>query len=124
MKLGIISCVGVLLLSSAAMADLRIDLNGGEAALSQCGGTIEATARGSSANVNLVLRDVKNCSNFVISETGKQYKLPVSRGNRSGSFSISAGKLQSGWNKLRLTVRSNSGKTRDDVSVWVQVARP
>jgi hypothetical protein len=123
MKLGIVSCVGVLFLSSIAMADVRLDLNGGARALDECGGTIEATAQGSSPNVNLVLRNVKKCSNFIISATGKEYKVPGPDGNRGGSFSISAGKLQHGWNQLRLTVRSNSGKTRDDVTIWVQVAR-
>ena len=123
MKLPILSCMGVLFLSSVAMADMRIDLNGGEAALAECGGTIEATAQGTSPNVNLVLRNVKKCSNFIMSETRKEYKVPGADGNRSGSFSVSAGKMRNGWNKLRLTVRSNSGKTRDDVSIWVHVAR-
>ena len=59
----------------------------------------------------------------VVEATGKQYKLQGPDGDRNGSFSISAGRLHNGWNKVRLTVRSNSGKTRDDVSIWVQVAR-
>jgi hypothetical protein len=123
MKLGKLSFLGVLLISSVAMADVRLDLNGGERSLDTCGGTIEATAQGTSPNVNLVLRNVKNCSNFIIEQTGKQHKVPGPDGNRGGSFSISAGKLQTGSNKLRLTVRSNSGKTRDAVSIWVNVAR-
>ena len=117
-------CLGVLSLSSIAMADVRIDLNGGATALAQCGGTIEATAQGSSPNVNLVLRNVKKCSNFIITtETGKEFKLPGPDGNRGGSFSVSAGRLQNGWNQLKLTVRSNSGATRDDAAIWIQVAR-
>lgn len=123
MKLGILSCVGALLVSSAAMADVRLDLNGGQRSLGECGGTIEATAGGTSANVNLVVRNVKKCSNFVLATTGKQYKLQGPDGDRNGSFSIAAGRLHDGWNKVKLTVRSNSGKTRDDVSIWVQVAR-
>ena len=123
MKLGKLLCVGVLAISSVAMADVRVDLNGGERPLDACGGTIEATAQGTSPNVNLVLRNVKSCSNFIIETSGKEYKVPGPDGNRSGSFSISAGKLQNGWNKLKLTVRSNSGKTRDAVSIWVNVAR-
>jgi hypothetical protein len=123
MKLGILSCVGVLFLSSVAMADVRVDLNGGETKLDACGGTIEATAQGGSPNVNLVLRNVKSCSNFVIKNTKRQYKVPGADGDRAGSFSISAGKLQNGWNKVRLTLRSNSGKTADDIAIWIQVAR-
>ncbi|HUS29827.1 MAG TPA: hypothetical protein VMZ53_15085 [Kofleriaceae bacterium] len=123
MKLGILSCVAVLSLSSIAMADVRVDLNAGATTLSECGGTIEATARGSSPNVNLVLKNVEKCSNFVLQNTKKVYKVPGADGDRAGSFSISAGKLHNGWNQVKLTVRSNSGKTRDDISIWVQVAR-
>ena len=123
MKLGILSCVGVLFLSSIAMADVRVDLNGGAVTLGECGGTIEATARGASPNVNLVLRNVKKCSNFIMQTNKKVYKVPGSEGDRGGSFSISAGKLQQGWNQVHLTLRSNSGKTSDFISIWVQVAR-
>jgi len=122
-NLGKLSALGVLLLSSVAMADIRLDLNGGERQLDQCGGTIEATAGGTSANVNLVVRNVKKCSNFILTSTGKEYKMAGPDGDRGGSFSINAGKLQTGWNKVKLTVRSNSGKTRDDVAIWVHVAR-
>ncbi|HTL31567.1 MAG TPA: hypothetical protein VL326_00505 [Kofleriaceae bacterium] len=123
MKLGILSCVGVLFLSSVAMAETRVDLNGGQTSLGDCGGTIEATAQGGSPNVNLVLRNVSHCSNFVMKTTKKTYKVPGADGDRNGSFSISAGKLQNGWNKVRLTLRSNSGKTHDDIAIWVQVAK-
>ena len=123
MKLANLSFLGVLLLSSVAMADVRLDLNGGERSLGQCGGTIEATVGGTSDQVHLTVRNVQKCSNFVMRETGKEYKIDGADGNRNGSFSIAAGKLRTGWNKVKLTVRSNSGKTRDDVAIWIQVAR-
>ena len=124
MKLGMLSCLVLLSLSSVAMADMRIDLNGGERRLDECGGTIEATVstnHHAPDQVNLVLRNVEKCSNFVLKATHKQYKLAGNEGERGGSFSISAGKMQRGWNKLKLTVRSNSGKSKDDVSIWVNV---
>jgi len=69
MKLAKFSCLALMLMSSVAMADVRLDLNGGQRSLGECGGSIEATAGGTSDQVNLVLRGVKSCSNFGIGTT-------------------------------------------------------
>jgi hypothetical protein len=112
-------------LSASALADIRVDLNGPARFLNECGGTIQATTSdlgpSRSDNINLVLRNVKKCSNFIIQNTNAEYKIPGPDGDRIGSFSINAGNLTLGWNQVKLTVRSNSGATKDAVAIWVNI---
>lgn len=115
----------LLMISSSAFADIRVDLNGSAQSLRECGGTIQAksTAQGAgqSDQVNLILRGVEQCSNFIIDTTSQEYKLQDQGGKRGGAYTISAGRLSFGWNQIALTVRSNSGKHYDRVSIWVNV---
>ncbi|MFL5814451.1 MAG: hypothetical protein ACJ763_12810 [Bdellovibrionia bacterium] len=130
-KFGMMLMSAALMLSSMSAMAMRIDFNGGEYRLPECGGTIEAKGgeleaflSGSQANqMNLIIRGSRECSNFIIENTDHEYKLEEGRNGRGGSYSITADKLHMGWNQVNLTVRSNSGKHSDDVSIWVNVVR-
>lgn len=131
-KFGMMMMSAALMLSSmSAMAGMRIDFNGGEYRLPECGGTIEAKGgvleaflEGSQANqVNIIVHGSRECSNFVLETTGKEYKLNDERRGRGGSYTITAEKLHMGWNQINLTVRSNSGAHSDEISIWVNVVR-
>ncbi len=130
-KLNVLVLFALLMSSFSAMA-MRIDMNGGEVSLPSCGGTIEAkggifqaAAHGSDSNqINLIVRDSEYCSNFIIETTGKVYKFEGRPGTYHGSYSITADKLDMGWNQIDLIVRSNNEGPfahRDRVSVWVNV---
>ena len=113
-----------LLVGASAFADsIRIDLGRGEYSLPECRGTIEATksADGRSDQLNLILRSVKECSNFTIETTGKEYKLNDQGNGRGGSYTIPVREFHMGWNQVRLLVASNSGKHKDDIAIWVNV---
>lgn len=130
-KFGMLLMSAALMLSSvSAMASsMRIDFNGGEYSLPECGGTIEAKGgvlqafvNGSQANqVNLIVHGSRNCSNFILETSGRVFKLNPEREGRGGSYTITAEKLQPGWNQINLTVRSNTGIHDDHVSIWVNV---
>ena len=124
-KLGILFSTLLLIAIPALASDLRLDLNGGLRNLSECGGTIEATSTnagyGESGSIHLTVRNVVNCSNFILETTGQEYKIPGPNGDRTGSFTLSTGHLDYGWNQVRLTVRSNSGAHSDSVAIWVNV---
>lgn len=129
-KFGFMLMSAALMFSSASAMAMRIDFNGGEYSLPECGGTIEAKGgelgaflEGSQANqVNLIVHGSRNCSNFILETSGREYKLQHERDNsRGGSYSITAEKLNPGWNQINLTVRSDSGAHNDQVSIWVKV---
>lgn len=130
-KFGLMLMSAALMFSSASAMAMRIDFNGGEYRLPECGGTIEAKGgeleaffEGSQANqVNLIVHGSRECSNFILETTGKEYKLQEERLGRGGSYSITTDKLHMGWNQINLTVRSNSGKHSDEISIWVNVVR-
>jgi len=108
-----------------AADSLRVDLNNGQAALPQCRGTVEAkggiAAGGESDQVNLIIRGSENCSNFTLENTDKSYKLQQQGSGRGGSYSITAGKLNPGWNQIKFIMNSDSGAHGDEVAVWVDV---
>lgn len=128
-KFGMMLMSAALMLSSASAMAMRIDFNGGEYRLPECGGTIEAKGgilqafvNGSQANqVNLIVHGSRNCSNFILETSGREYKLEREHVGRGGSYTITAEKLNPGWNQINLTVRSNSGAHDDQVSIWVNV---
>jgi hypothetical protein len=130
-KFGMMLMSAALMFSSMSAMAMRIDFNGGEYRLPECGGTIEAKGgeleaflEGSQANqINLIVRGSRECSNFILETTGKEYKLEEGRNGRGGSYSLTADKLHMGWNQVNLTVRSNSGKHSDEISIWVNVVR-
>lgn len=124
LKKSVLAVVALLASTSAFAANVQIQLDGRAMYLPECGGTIEANKSSASAGgdqMNLVLRNVKNCSNFILHETGREYKIPGPDGDRTGSYTITASRLDMGLNYVRMTVRSNSGATRDDVSIVVRV---
>ncbi|MCO5142862.1 MAG: hypothetical protein M9962_07220 [Oligoflexia bacterium] len=126
-KLSLITLALSLWLSANAFADSFIQINSDrEYSLRECGGTIEATISESNYEtdqINFVLRNVRNCSNVVVSDLNKSYKIPGQDGNRTGSYSIPASKLPSGINYVSVVVRSNSGAHLDKVSIPVRVVR-
>jgi hypothetical protein len=136
-KFGLMLVSAALMFSSMSAMAMRIDFNGGEYRLPECGGTIEAKGgeleaffEGSQANqVNVIIRGSRECSNFIIENTDREYKLEEGRNGRGGSYTITADKLHMGWNQINLTVRSNSAARSayrghsDEISIWVNVVR-
>lgn len=105
----------------AAFATSVINLDiGRERALPECGGSVEANISRDGNQVNLVLRNVRDCSNFIIEKTGREYKIPGQNGDRTGSFTIHESDIDFGRSVLVFTVRSNSGAHADQVRVPVQ----
>lgn|GEM_PF-6043428 len=124
LKKSLFAIIALIASVNAFAGNIQIELNGGEKFLHDCGGTIESTKSGAfrgGDQLNLVLRNVKMCSNFVLHETGKVYKLNGPDGDRGGSYTITAANLDLGWNTVRMTVRSNSGAHQDDVALRVKV---
>jgi len=79
--------------------------------LPECGGSAEL--RKVNGQVNLVLNDVKFCSNVYIPETGLRAKLDESYDRtRSGSFTLPK---TVGYNTVQVIVSSNSQKTQDTI---------
>lgn len=89
--------------------------------LGACGGTVEMKISGGQAN--LIFRDVKNCSNFDILDANgdeteyKAHKIGTQE-SRNGSFTIPRSLYETGMNSVRVVVKSNSGKTRQEVLVY------
>jgi hypothetical protein len=121
----VVSSLLLIAAPSFAADSLRVDLNNGQASLPQCGGTVEAkggiAAGGEADQVNLIIRGAENCSNFTLENTDKSYKLQQQGSGRGGSYSITAGKLNPGWNQIRFVMNSDSGAHGDQVAVWVDV---
>ena len=105
--------------SAFAESQMTLGLNSGNQYLEECGGTIAASAtdNGDRTQVNLVLRSVKNCSNFIILKDGREYKLQGQNGDRGGSFTLPQDAIDFGMNRVRLVVQSDSGKHKDQVTV-------
>lgn len=87
--------------------------------LSSCGGTVELNTYG--AQVNIVFRNVRNCSKFDILST---QGYPISYGmkslggydrNRSGSFTLPRSVIDYGRNGVMVQMRSNSGAHADNI---------
>jgi hypothetical protein len=89
--------------------------------LPTCGGTVEVNTMGN--QVNLVFRDVENCSNFdILSNDGRSISYPNQKlggrdGARAGSFTLPKRVVDFGHNGVRVELRSNSRKTNDIVYV-------
>lgn len=85
--------------------------------LSNCGGSASINVSG--GQVNLVFRNVAQCSNFdILSSNGQGVNYPNQKiagpnGNRSGSFTLPPSLYQYGINGVQVIVKSNSGKTAD-----------
>ena len=89
--------------------------------LPSCGGTVELDV--TYGNVNLIFRNVENCSNFDILSSGgdsvdyPNKKLQEQGRGRGGSFTLPRRVLDFGLNGVQVVVKSNSGKTNDYVFV-------
>ncbi len=90
-----------------------------------CGGTIQTTVTGSSYNrqLNLVFRDVVNCSNFdILKSNGDRVNYPNKKlggldRSRSGSFTLPQNVIDFGWNSVTVVLKSNSGQTSETIRV-------
>lgn len=118
-RLGLL--VAFLSLSVASFAD-HLTMDVGEiASLPECGGTLEVTNRG--GQVNLVFRDVSQCSNFDILAANfddvnyRSRKLQGSNQDRYGSFTLPMKIQDYGFNTIEVVVKSNSGKHQDRIKV-------
>lgn len=124
MKLTLMSLFAIF--AVAAQAE-QITLSIGQTkSLGSCGGTIEATesAQGSGEQVNLVFRQVKDCSNFDIlkanGETLNNYsskKLQEQGSSRGGSYTIPKKLIADGMNYIKVNLKSNSGAHSDTITV-------
>jgi hypothetical protein len=88
--------------------------------LPNCGG--EATFKVENGQANLKLSRIQNCSNFdIVGNDGVslQYdnKKIGQEGNRSGSFTLPRRFIDLGVNGVKVIVRSNSGKTKDELKL-------
>lgn len=95
----------------------RVELKTRSFSLDECGGTLEANLS-SSEQVSVVLRNVKQCSNFTISANGevREYKLQGNNGNRGGSYTIPKSMID--WDKtgdILIDINSNSDLHHDSV---------
>lgn len=123
-KTVVLSAIVAAFLAIPAMAGQLFMQLGDSEFLPDCGGTIQVkkSGNGNGEQVNLIFRDVKQCSNFDITsstyqtETYKRKKIGT-EGNRSGSFTIPKRFIDGGVNSISIVVRSNSGKTQDNVEV-------
>lgn len=123
MKKTFLSLALVLAVGSVAQA-ARFTMTIGETGyLGSCGGQISINNGGSDDQVNVVLRNVKNCSNFdILTANGDSVyydskKIPGTNGNRDGSFSVPSRFFDYGSNTVRVQVRSNSAEHSDIITI-------
>lgn len=123
MKLAFFAILATLSLS--VFADSRLEDSTG---LYDCGGHVELRSYKNQGQTRYAIEfeNVEKCSNVRIVATGKNYKIT----NKNGQFqkkvnytlsndAVSVARRSSG---LRIIVESNSGATRDDVTVFLRGA--
>ncbi len=116
--------LGSLALSASAFAGHLSMTIGDYRRLPDCGGSVEVT-KSYSEQVNLVFKNVEDCSNFdILSVNGDRLdydnkKLGGYDRNRSGSFTLPKFLFENGRNTIRVVLKSNSGKTSDMINVRV-----
>ena len=117
--------LAVLFVSASAFAGYGSMTIGEYASLPDCGGTIKVTESDNqgSDQVNIVFKDVVNCSNFdILSSNGDAVNYPNKKLQgedraRSGSFTLPKRVLGEGFNSIQVRVQSNSRKTMDTINV-------
>lgn len=128
-KLGFLAASLFVLSAQAAHLVLPVNV---VTSLPSCGGSVE-TSRSASGQINIVFRQVKDCSNFDILSTDfgildagyKSKKLQdQGRGNRGGSFTIPQVYIDRGMNAIRVEVKSNSGAHKDTIDLLFVAGRP
>lgn len=129
-----VTFLGLMLNAHVAQASNVVLTAGNIVRLPECGGTLQLQqqARAGADQINLIFREVRNCSNFdIVSKTfgliGIEYKARKisenSNGARSGSFTLPGRVLERGLNDVQVAVYSNSRKHEDTISL-VFVDRP
>ncbi|MBC7690793.1 MAG: hypothetical protein H7222_03420 [Methylotenera sp.] len=101
------------------------------ASLPDCGGTIKVadsdSENGKSEQLNVSFDNVVNCSNFDIVGLPDYaaVKLQGKAKDRSGSFTIPKRAIKKGLNSIQIVVKSNTGKTKDTVTVnFIEIVTP
>lgn len=125
MKLFKALTLGVALVSINVLAMQQTLTIGEWTTLPECGGSVKVTrsGNGSGEQVNLVFRDITECSNFDIVGNGweavdyRNRKIPETGHGRSGSFTLPKSVLDHGLNDIHVVVKSNSGKHREDLNI-------
>lgn len=89
--------------------------------MSYCGGTVQTTV--TNGQLNVVFRNVQDCSNFdIVKANGERVdypnlKLQGQNPNRYGSFTLPKSVIEFGLNTVRLSLKSNSGKTSEMIVI-------
>lgn len=117
--------VSALFASSAFAGYVSIGVGTGERALPSCGGTVEVNNGGNDNQLNVVFRNVQDCSNLSIPEKNKTYKLQEQVRGRGGSYTVTtAEKKRTGFHSADLSLESNSGAHGDEIEVYYEVINP
>lgn len=89
--------------------------------LSACGGSVQTQVN--NGDLNIVFRNVANCSNFdIVGKNGQSVNYPNKKlqgqnPNRNGSFTVPADMIRFGGNTIYVTVKSNSGQTSEVIAI-------
>lgn len=112
---------------AGSVSRMRIWL-GQEKRLQSCGGSIRITdsrASGGGEQLNMVMSDVRNCSNFDIlsanGDTVRQREMKLqerSNGTRGGSFTLKRSLIEDGTNSIQVVVQSKPKQTRDIITIY------
>jgi hypothetical protein len=108
------------LLSLSAHADyMNIRVGEGAKNLGSCGGTIEVNNGGNDNQVNVVLREVENCT-FYNDSRGNDQRVQLRA--KGQSFTLTTADEESdGSKKIHLVLHSNGDGHRDDVTIKFRV---
>ena len=112
-------------LSSAFAGTVTMDAND-FASLPDCGGVVQTKISNGATQLNLVFKNVDQCSNFdIVKANGEKVTYPNQKLGgkdraRSGSFTIPSSLIDLGSNSIRVSLKSNSGKTSDTIVVKVK----
>lgn len=120
-----IALISGLFAANAFAGYVSIGVGTGERALPSCGGTVEVNNGGNNNQLNVVFRNVQDCSNLSIPEKAKTYKLQEQVRGRGGSYTVTtAEKKRPGFHSAELTLESNSGAHSDEIEVYYEVINP
>lgn len=120
-----LAMVSALFAANAFAGFVSIGVGTGERALPSCGGTVEVNNGGNDNQLNVVFRNVQDCSNLSIPEKNKTYKLQEQVRGRGGSYTVTtAEKKRTGFHSAELTLESNSGAHSDEIEVFYEVINP
>lgn len=90
--------------------------------LQSCGGVVQ-TKVSNGNQLNIIFKNVSNCSNFdIVKSNGDRVdydnqKLQGLDGARSGSFTLPKSVMEFGLNRVTVLLKSNSGKTAETIAI-------